>query len=1173
MKLRHYQETAIKKVLERFKTHNTALIKMSTGAGKTAIFLSLIKQILEKKPDFRCMILVNKVKLVEQTLARAYDMFDSNLVGEFCGSRDSYELDAPITVASIQSISKVDASHVHMLVIDEAHRLTPDKDSSYMKTIKSMQALNPNLKILGCTATPYRATGLIYGKNMLFDSITYSRGLQELINEGYLVSPTMKRPEHQFETKDLSIKMGDFDQGELAKLTGDKGKVSKQIADAMGRIKDRKKIVWATTNIAHCEMVREAIPEKACMIHSKMDDGEREDHLWEFENTDCRHLVFVSIVSEGYDCLDSKTEVLTESGWKFFNEAKSEKKVYSINPETRDVEIVPIERVFQRPVRGGERFVTIKSQHMDIRVTDKHNFVFSTKKGRKRVLLDGASLSASLPDRCTMFFTGNKMERGGLGLTKEQSWLLGMFWADGYKAKSGKVEIYQTKPKFILKIRNTLKKIGIDYSERTKRVTGYKANHEELRVFSIPKGTHSKSLKRNGYVKIYNNLFDKLPSKKLMQMSDKEFSSFWEGFVDGNGSRQGNKLPRAITRYKEQADFICQKAAELGYAAMATPSITQNQTKIWIVCVRNKNTIDLNFKDSRGAKIVYEAPEEDEKVWCVSNKNGTLITRRNGKIIVIGNCPPVDAVVLMRPTRSPILYVQTIGRGLRISEGKENCIAEGSMVLTDIGLVPIERVTKKMKVWDGVEFVSHDGAVFKGEQEVIEYAQLVATKDHKVYTSKGWKTLAESKREKLPISVTGIGGLACKQSYNYFREDSKEGLKAANSNSVFKLFKKNVERFLQFKKRHSRLQNMWKPKRGYSKMALVTMHGRKTKVRKSKRSCLQKLWRTWNKILFWNGNGDGCLYSRYSWIKKESSNRSNQQQWRLCPQQLAVGDTFGKYGKHQEKQDYNSFSQIQDEVPPNKIRRCNAKKFNFSRLYRQANNKKVLQTIPQAKRRVWDILNAGPRHRFTVNGLLVHNCLVLDYGKVIENCGPLDNPRIPKKGERKGQVVSAPMKFCPSCFEYVHAAVRICPACENEFPKPEISKNLTRKAAQSAHLLGDFWALYSLCFLSSHKSIAGNRTIIIQLFPDTIASRPVKVYATIGDETSKGQFATQRGLELLNKFLPVAGREGMIELWDKLKKMNSQKLEGPFEVKIGYSNGFAQIKEVQRGNAILETKA
>ena len=61
------------------------------------------------------------------------------------------------------------------------------------------------------------------------------------------------------------------------------------------------------------------------------------------------------------------------------------------------------------------------------------------------------------------------------------------------------------------------------------------------------------------------------------------------------------------------------------------------------------------------------------------------------------------------------------------------CIAEGQLVLTEQGLVPIEKVTLEHKVWDGESFVNHDGVIYKGVKEVISYGGLRATPDHLVW--------------------------------------------------------------------------------------------------------------------------------------------------------------------------------------------------------------------------------------------------------------------------------------------------------------------------------------------------------------------------------------------------------------------------------------------------------
>nr|DAE81184.1 MAG TPA: DNA polymerase I [Caudoviricetes sp.] len=61
------------------------------------------------------------------------------------------------------------------------------------------------------------------------------------------------------------------------------------------------------------------------------------------------------------------------------------------------------------------------------------------------------------------------------------------------------------------------------------------------------------------------------------------------------------------------------------------------------------------------------------------------------------------------------------------------CIAEGQLVLTNHGEKPIQEVLLSDTVWDGENWVQHDGVVYKGKREVITYEGLTATPDHLVY--------------------------------------------------------------------------------------------------------------------------------------------------------------------------------------------------------------------------------------------------------------------------------------------------------------------------------------------------------------------------------------------------------------------------------------------------------
>ena len=103
--------------------------------------------------------------------------------------------------------------------------------------------------------------------------------------------------------------------------------------------------------------------------------------------------------------------------------------------------------------------------------------------------------------------------------------------------------------------------------------------------------------------------------------------------------------------------------------------------------------------------------------------------------------------------------VETIAKDSRERQAAKVCLAEGTKVLTDQGEIPIEHVTTSHRLWDGVEWVSHDGAVCNGEREVITYDGLTATPDHEVFTQCGRKiSFAQAQRGAFKLACTGASG-------------------------------------------------------------------------------------------------------------------------------------------------------------------------------------------------------------------------------------------------------------------------------------------------------------------------------------------------------------------------------------------------------------------------------
>ena len=74
----------------------------------------------------------------------------------------------------------------------------------------------------------------------------------------------------------------------------------------------------------------------------------------------------------------------------------------------------------------------------------------------------------------------------------------------------------------------------------------------------------------------------------------------------------------------------------------------------------------------------------------------------------------------------------------------ENCIASGTPVLTDTGWIPIEQVQRCHKIWDGLEWVTHGGLLYKGIQTTGEYHGVRMTPDHEILTTEGWKHASQS---------------------------------------------------------------------------------------------------------------------------------------------------------------------------------------------------------------------------------------------------------------------------------------------------------------------------------------------------------------------------------------------------------------------------------------------
>ena len=112
----------------------------------------------------------------------------------------------------------------------------------------------------------------------------------------------------------------------------------------------------------------------------------------------------------------------------------------------------------------------------------------------------------------------------------------------------------------------------------------------------------------------------------------------------------------------------------------------------------------------------------------------------------------------------------------------KRCIAKGQLVLTNKGLVPIENVSCNHLVWDGIEWVSHDGVVSNGIMPTILHNGLRCTPDHVVWTETGeMMYAAEAKRRGARLAIAGSEGIPVRFTLDHQYADIQKLVRVSGS--------------------------------------------------------------------------------------------------------------------------------------------------------------------------------------------------------------------------------------------------------------------------------------------------------------------------------------------------------------------------------------------------------
>ena len=313
MKLRDYQSRSITDLYNWFGRHkkgNPCLV-LPTGAGKSHIVAALCKDAIQNWPDTRVLMLTHVKELIEQNGEKMRLHWPNAPMGIYSASIGRKQLGEPITFAGIQSIRKKahEVGHVDLVIVDECHLINHKQEGGYRAFIADLMRINPQLRVIGLTATPFRlGHGYIHeGENTLFNDLIEPVTVEELIYKGYLSKLKSKHTKAQLDTTGVHKRGGEFIQSELQKAVDKSDKNKSVVAESMELAANCKHWLFFCAGVEHAEHIAAELNNNgvsAVCLHGGIGKKEREQMIADFESGKYRALTNCDILTTGFDFPD-----------------------------------------------------------------------------------------------------------------------------------------------------------------------------------------------------------------------------------------------------------------------------------------------------------------------------------------------------------------------------------------------------------------------------------------------------------------------------------------------------------------------------------------------------------------------------------------------------------------------------------------------------------------------------------------------------------------------------------------------------------------------------------------------------------------------------------------------------------------------------------------------------
>ena len=308
--LRRYQHEAVQSVFDYYESGKTGnvVIASPTGTGKSIVIAALIQRILSMWANQRFLILTHVKELLVQNSDKLKAIWPTAPIGIYSSGLSQKDIMQPIIFGGVASVVNVVEAFGHrdLVIVDECHLISPKEGTMYQNVISRMKIINPHLKVIGLSATPYRlGQGMITDEGIFDDiccDLTGVDSFNRLIAEGYIAPLIPKRTNIEIDTSELRIVNGDYAKGQCDDAA------DKVMYDALKETAeqghDRKSWLIFASGIKssdHAAEILSSLGISAASVHSKIPAKENDQRLSDFKSGKLRAICGMNKFTTGFD--------------------------------------------------------------------------------------------------------------------------------------------------------------------------------------------------------------------------------------------------------------------------------------------------------------------------------------------------------------------------------------------------------------------------------------------------------------------------------------------------------------------------------------------------------------------------------------------------------------------------------------------------------------------------------------------------------------------------------------------------------------------------------------------------------------------------------------------------------------------------------------------------------